>query len=411
MKILKNRNNIHMVFLFYWCILVMWQNIFGTSNRSELNVLIKLGLIVILVAYYLVHTKEYFIKRSMIYPTFVLVILVPLLCVETVTLDTAISYLFPCLFVFLTLIIGDKYEINQKQLISFFNIVIIVVAYMAIYAIVFCREQFLSAFSVTTAYNNELSSFLVSNHEYGLYLVCGITGCVVCLNLKRSLELRKRIPYIVALVLFVPNLILTYSRTSIFGMLCLLVVYLVLSEKSRIKNAIIIFFAIVVLLVCKIPQLRSYFLVIVLKNNRLAGRDNLLKLAMEYFKSGSTEQKLFGFGITNSRRFFELKTSHGSVHNAYLQILIYFGAIMLLFMIIFLILQLLDNFKLYRMDKFWGAICIAVLVMCICVMFVNTAFIFNSSIDSYFLTIFSIIIPKYVRNSIYAGTFNVDREE
>lgn len=48
--------------------------------------------------------------------------------------------------------------------------------------------------------------------------------------------------------------------------------------------------------------------------------------------------------------------------------------------------------------------------MCIAVMMTNTTFIFNSSIDSYFLTVFAVIVPKYARNSINVGTFEAEEK-
>lgn len=404
----NQKNNVHIVFLIYWCVLVVWQNISGSSNRSGMDLLIKLALIITLSLYCFFHTNRYVGRNFLYLVAFAIFLSIPFMSVEQISSNIMISYLFPCLFIFLTFVLGDKYEINKRQLITFFNVVIFVVVYMAIYAIIFCSEQFLSAFSLSSAYGHELSSFLPSNHEYGLYLVGGITGCFICLHLKRHLALRQRFPYIVALIFFIPNLILTYSRTSIFGMACILVIYVILSDKNKLKRVIIGVLTGAVVVVCSVPALRSFFMLIVFKNNNLAGRDTLSDLAIEFFRTGSVFKKLFGHGITESRIFFEQTTSHGSVHNAYLQILIYFGVIIFGFMIVFLISQLYANIKLYQKEKFWGAVCIAVLVMCICVMFVNTAYIFNSLIDSYFLTIISIIIPKYVRNSINAGTFDIE---
>lgn len=401
----SNQNNVHIIFLIYWCVLVLWQSISGAATRSGLDLIIKVGLIGVLAIYYVFHSKRYVGLNSLYWIVFSVFLLISFITAETFSTSTLIAYAFPCIFVFLAFVLGNHYEISKKQLIMFFNIVICVVVYMAIYAVLFCQDQFRSALSISSAYGNELTSFLISNHEYGLYLIGGITGCLICLSFKQDEPINKKLPYVIALIVFVPNLILTFSRTSLLGMMCILVMYLILGKKSKLKRAVAILSVLGITVICTVPVLRGFFFRIVFKENTMAGRDTLTKLAVNFFNEGTVAEKLFGHGITSSRHFFEDSTSHGSVHNAYLQILIYFGLAMFVLMILFLLTQLYANLNICRKNRFCGAICTAMISMSIAVMITNTACIFNSAIDSYFLTVFAIIIPKYVRNSINAGTF------
>ena len=75
-------------------------------------------------------------------------------------------------------------------------------------------------------------------------------------------------------------------------------------------------------------------------------------------------------------------------------------------MIIFLLSQLYANIMLMKKNRFMGAIFTAMLISASAMMFANTSIIFNSPIDSYFLTIVAIVVPKFARNSINSGEFD-----
>ena len=61
-----------------------------------------------------------------------------------------------------------------------------------------------------------------------------------------------------------------------------------------------------------------------------------------------------------------------------------------------------------KKDKFIGTIFTGFAFACIVPMLTTTATIFTSQVDSFFLTMFMIVIPKYVRNSIASETFYND---
>ena len=161
-----------------------------------------------------------------------------------------------------------------------------------------------------------------------------------------------------------------------------------------------IFTVIATLIIVITPEIREFIYEIVLKGNNLGSRETLFGSAIEYYKNGTIREKIFGFGINRPRTYFTELFGHGSIHNAYLQILLYFGASGLISLLIFLCVQMTNCFLVIKKDRFMGSVMLAILVMAIAMMFTNTSIMFMSSIDSYFLTVFSVVIPKYVKNSI-----------
>ena len=104
------------------------------------------------------------------------------------------------------------------------------------------------------------------------------------------------------------------------------------------------FVSVFALCIMFIPALRTFFYSIVFKGNASASRDVLFSMALDYYDEGNLVEKLWGQGITESRQFFERETSHGSVHNAYLQILLYFGVVVVIFIIALFVCQLYADF-------------------------------------------------------------------
>ncbi len=401
--IYKNRGKfLHIVFFIYWAVLVIWQNIGEYTAGTTMDTMLKMVLLLGLAASYFLNVQNAKIDwiHFLLLLIFIVTQIVTLYMELSLSLSLIVSYVFPSLLIFLSCVYGNNYKVIKKEYLVFLNCVIAVVAYTAIYAVIFKTEQFLSAFSISSAYGNELSSFFVSNHEYGMYLIAGIIGCIVCLELKKDEQLKHKIVYLLCILLFIPNLILTYSRTSIFAMVGFLIIYVMFRGKSKTKMLFIIGAVMVIIAFVLLDTFREFVLKIVLKENNLAGRDDLYKIAIEYFKDGNLVQQLFGRGIQATREHLEAEAAHESAHNAYLQILLYYGIVGLTFMLGFLAMRVISALRLISKDRFWGVLSLGLIAVCSLVMFSNTAFIFNSPIDSFFLTMFMIIMPKYLENSI-----------
>jgi O-antigen ligase len=164
--------------------------------------------------------------------------------------------------------------------------------------------------------------------------------------------------------------------------------------------------AVTLLAIIFIPEFHRFVFEIVLKGNNMAGRDELNQRAMEYFRNGTIVEKLFGHGIAASRAFFEKTTGHGSVHNAYLQVLVYYGVVGLIFVVAFLVTQIITCVKEMKRNRFVGVVSLGLVLASALIMTTTTSIIFNSSIDSFFVTMFMILVPKYVRNSVNSRRFD-----
>ena len=398
----KRKRFLPFALFIYWAVLVLWQNMGDYTARSSTDVVLKVCLLVWLFVWYIICIPVVRIKYwSMLW--FVLFLFSQLLTFSSekgTGLSIVVAYIFPAFFLFFSFIYGNQYKISKAQYVNFLHCIIAVAAYSAIYALIFKTEQFLSVFSISNAYGNELTSFFVSNHEYGMYMLGGIISCILCLELRKKEIFLKKITYVLCLILFIPNLILTFSRTSMLAMVIFLFLYFSFAGKVTGRWIFVISVMAIVIAWLSIEPARKFIYEIILKENNMAGRDDLYALAIQYFREGSLWQRLFGRGILESREYFEMMTDHGSVHNGYLQVLIYYGLTGLGFMVCFLMSQLIVTAKLIKKDRFVGVICFGLIAVCISLMFANTSIIFNSPIDSFFLTMFTIIVPKYLGNGI-----------
>lgn len=402
----KNKNGIIYLLIAYWVVLVAWQNISNATARTGFDTFLKAGLLVAFCIFFL-NASKLKLNLNIVLIFFIAVsLLITFILNESITLYSIISYFYPIVFMICVYGLGGNLTINKKQLLIFLNCIIAVVLYMVIYALIFKTSQFTTALRLNTAYGHELSSFLTSNHEYGLYLSMAIISSIICYDLKYDKPLKQKWFYIVVICLFLINLLLTFSRTSMLGAGIALIIYCIFGKKSFLKNILLILGLIAIVLIFTVSDLRDFFFKIVLKDGNLAGRDDLTDLAIYKFNNANVLQKLFGYGDTDIRLFFTNKLAHSSIHNAYLQILLSYGLIPLICLIVFLIYNIFYCFKLCKYNKFIGVLFLAIVLFGIAIMFTNTTILFMSPIDSYFLTIFVVVLPKYVGNTIIKKEFD-----
>ncbi len=395
--------NVSFMFVVYWGILVLWQNVSGAETRGTMDLLIKVGLMAYFVGFYLLRARAFNVKA------FLVVLLAMSLMITASTesqfsLSNIVAYAYPVIILFVVYGFGDNLQINRAQLLSFCKCIIGITLYAAIYAVIFCWDQFAGAISLKYAYGNELSSFFISNHEYGMYLVAAIIACTLCLDLSEKRGSLRKVYYLAVIAFLAVNLILTFSRTSMLGLAVFLLVYVIWGKKSARKWFLLLGVAVVALLAIS-PKLTEFVFNIVFKGNNAAGRDVLLEQGIRYYNGGDVAQKIFGYGIYETRDYFEKHFEHGSVHNAYLQVLLYYGVIGVGMLVCFLLSQLIGGARFCKKDRYVGAVSVGLLLSAMAMMFTNTAIIFTSSIDSFFLTMFFVLIPKYVRNSIRKQAF------
>lgn len=398
------RKNVSFMLLIYWTILVIWQNISKVQAKSSSDILIKSGLLIYFSLFYLRRARHISVK--IIWPFIMSAcVLITSLQETDFSVGLLLKYCYPVIFVTMVYAIGDKYEINRKQLISFYNGIILITMYCAVYAILFCTDQFANAFSITNAYGNELTSFFISPHEYGMYLAAGSISCLVCLRLDLTASVRKRVLYYVSLFILLLNLVLTFSRTTIFSVVIFLLIYIFFENRST-RRKMLILLVIALFVVLLTPMLRSFVFNIVMKGNDLGVREEIYTGVIDIYLESDDFEKIWGYGVNKTDIIIRTYFNKSSAHNAYLQILLNFGAVGLTFLLGFLASQILASLKLLRISRYFGGLSLGLCIMASAMMFTNTAIIFSSPIDSFFLTIFAFVVPKYVRNAIKNNRFD-----
>lgn len=391
----------------YWVILVLWQNVGSALLRGTADTLLKLILLIFL-------TVRFFAKGSLVRKNSFLIIcffgisqLLSFLLNDSSALNFGIiiSYVFPFLFILLTYGIGGEFFIHEEELEVLNRIVRLVCIYAIAYIVVFEPSQFIAAFTSKTGYGSELHSFFTSMYEFALYLFYAMVTCVMKIHKLRYESIRKRIPYYVMMFLFFGVQILTFSRTAILGTIAFLLIYTIFFLQSK-ESRVFLFVACTILaIIILYAPLRVYLFETVFKSGISNSRKKLMPLALSYFSEGDLLQKLFGHGISTTRAYFFTELDYASVHNGYLQVLIYYGIVGEVFLILFLCSQCIAALRIIKMDKYIGVLSLAMLSFAVLTMFPSTLVVFNSSIDCFFLTTMLIILPKYMRNAVYNRCF------
>ena len=248
----------------YWLILVVWQNVGDYIGSSSFALIIKLLLILYLTFNFMNGTVRVRVGSFLLWMGFALYTAILFLRTENaLSSSTLIYYCFPVLFSFLTLVCRTDAPINYKNYLLFLKLIIATVAYMALYSVLFRTAYFTRFFTLRVSYGHELTSFFISNHEYGMYLVFAITATMICYQntSKRS----SHALYLALLVLFAVNLAATLSRTSYLACIVIVAVFVALSKNSSIKRGFLIVSIAIIVFICAVPAIRNFAYTILLK--------------------------------------------------------------------------------------------------------------------------------------------------
>lgn len=396
MKIHLDKTNIVKPMVMYWIVLVVYKAFFPLDAKSTVDLVIKSLLLLYLIFSFIFYPSGKVGIKAIFFP-FVLCLLIPFLH-ESYTAKNVIIYAFVIIFTFLTMGNTKQYIITKDQLIWFYNTVIIVMVIASIYSAVFDTSKFLSVSGYTSAYGNELKSFFDSSHIYGLYLSGAIIACLICLDQVK--EISKRKYYYISLILLIPNLILTFSRTAIFSTAVFGIVYILLGKNKILKRSVIILSIAASIVVLTNDAVQKFLFSIVFKAGNMAGRDTLLNASMNIYNQLLIIDKIFGIGFTEVREELVSLTGWESAHNAYVEILLAFGILGIIWIFGLFFFLLFKYIRLFAIDKKWSVDFLCLLIWCFAMMLTNTFIIFTSSVDSYFLTIFAIVVPQFYANTL-----------
>lgn len=403
-KKIRNKFDICKIFVFYWIALIIWQNVFDSQNRGTVNAIVKVFLLVYL-------TFSFFrVRTSVNRNAFIMLLLFVLsqmitfvLCdADNVSLGIIVQYVYPSLLLLLVHCVGHDLFVTKKQVDKMNGYILIVLVISILYILLFEPSQYTTAINAqNSGYGHELCSFFTSMHEYAVYLFYGVAVCI-----NRIVDRTKgQLVYYILLVIFFATMIFTFSRTAIVACMAYIFVYSILNIQEKISKAVICSAIIFVIILSLKTSLYEYIFQVVWKSGEISSRDILTELAYNYLENGSVIEKIFGHGIAKTRAYFFATGEYGSIHNGYLQVLAYYGGVGLVFMLSYMLTQLRDIAKLFKIDKNVALSSLCMLIFCILAMIPQTFIVFTSSIDCYFITVMLLVIPKYQRNSVLVGQY------
>lgn len=401
------RKNIAHYIIFYWLFLLIWQNGFTSSLRGTADTIIKFLLLVYLSIGF-INNSGLKIQKCGIIPVviFISTMVFSLVFNDLFSpyfgFDIILYYVFPCIYVFFCYSMGNTLKLDSYEFRVINKIVILVALMGVLYTLIFEREQFILALNATNGYGNELHGFFSSMYEFALYLFYAIACCIREIDDCSSNGRRKKWYYYPLIGIFFFTMVLTFSRTAIISCIVYLLIYSLMNKQSKVRKMIIISSIIIVVLCLIIPQLREYIFETVWKSGISNSRERLYASAVDYYNSGTIVEKTLGRGVGETRRFFKEADGYASIHNGYLQSLIYYGWIGISWIVVMAIVQIKKIIKCSHYDKMLAVESFAFLAVALLTMMPTTVIVFNSSIDAFFLTSFMIVLPRYrMNNAIY----------
>lgn len=392
-----NKMNIVFVMSFYWLAIILWQWIRPVANRSLLDTIVKVGVFV----FVLVFASKYgnfgftFVAGSCLLLFIVTQAATLLIDQGNITSATIITVAFMIIQIIVFLFLLRNETISKNYLIKFCYFIYILAVIMAVYNVVFHSNRFFLTFaSGGGAYGSECKSFLYSNHEFGVYLSIGIISSIwLLINKKLNILL-----FIISIAFLFANLMSTYSRTAILGLLlALFFVLFFASTKAFVVYSVSIAAALIVIL--NNSTLYSIFIGKLMKGSfeqgALFDQGRATQYAGEWdsFQNASFFNKLFGYGYT--------MTGGEGGHNAYLTILNTGGIIMFSFFAFVIILGIYYSVKTIKVEKRTGGLMLGFVAFTLMYMVAQTPILFYSTMDSFFITMVAVLIPKYVYNHYY----------
>jgi hypothetical protein len=299
--------------------------------------------------------------------------------------------LYPAISIFVFIILLKKEKLEKKDLVNFLNLFVGAIVFMCIYNLYTNWFAMRNIFAVSSAYGNEMRSFLDSNHVFGFYIFIGIISCLVIINQCK----KKQKWYYFIIVFLAFNLITTFSRTSTMS---LIIFILLMSIQNANKKGLrtLMILGTVILLIFSIPPIEDYVIKVFFKlESGLSHRDEIYAVGWNIFKSGNI---LFGNGYDNPIEILRTRLDRGGFHNTYISLLAYGGIVMFSFFIGLIVFSLKIAMNIKKHDKFMGSVFLSLIISILSYSVAENMIFFFSSATYFIATCFCILIPLYYRN-------------
>jgi len=404
----KKEKNIISVMFVYWISIIIWQTIRPVGNRSLIDTAMKIALFFPLLSYGWKHEKM--TQNTVTFSYFLVFFITQMITLITDSGEVGLSQLITIVFMMMEVVIFLIFLFRETCRLSmiekFCSSLVIVAIVMSFYNMIFNFDTFIYTFSGGGgSYGHECASFLYSNHEFALYLSVSILSLFWSFFRKKTSVLK----FAVILTILALNLLSTYSRTAILGLIIALSILIFFYDKK-----IFIYFLIIGI-IALIVILNNEFLYKLVFKQVLKGtfenegvldeeRAGMYVHEMNAFLNGTWFQKIFGQGYAGASKY--------GGHDAYLIVLLTGGVCMMAFFLFIIAFGFYHAYQVLRRDKLLGAFLIGFIVFALLYMFAQTPILFYSSMDSFFVTMIAVMIPFYTSNGIrwetnfYEGTSN-----
>lgn len=391
------KSNIIMTMFWYWIIIIVWQYVRPVANRSLLDTAVKMGMFAVVVMYAMRNGQGIGLRGNIgngILLFFVTQLFTVFFDSGSMSMGNIITVVFMFAEIMVFLVMLDCEVITEEELTKFCKYLLVIALIMCVYNMTFYSGRFFATFSSGSTYGRECKSFLYSNHEFGIYLaVAIISSCWLSLERKMNWLL-----FLICAAVMGVNLLSTYSRTAISGCIAALFI-LIFFYSLRLFTIIAAGFGGIMLYITRMPILNSIIFGKIMKGSFVngqvldTGRSTMYAEEFQAFRDGSFLQILFGHGYAGREEF--------AGHDAYLSILLIGGIIMFMFFIAVILMGTNYALKTIRVNKSIGSLMVGYIVFTVLYMVAQTPILFFSSMDSFFITMLAIIIPKYIYNYYY----------
>lgn len=149
-----------------------------------------------------------------------------------ININDIINILAKVFNIFILFIVITKVRINKDHFIKFVKLVLFLGLISCIYNIVKNFDDMLNINNLASSYEAEFNSFFANRNQFGIFMVISMISTFFVLDKENKIIYKLLIP------IFIINLILTMSRTSILAIIIFIIVRecMNLTAKRALKN-------------------------------------------------------------------------------------------------------------------------------------------------------------------------------
>lgn len=401
------------VFLNFFTLIRLNYNI-KTSKAAGTDILVPAfgtGFIILFFFY----IKKIKISKPMIIQFALLILVTAVWCiVQIINIKNGNYYLFdilniPCkfvniLFLFILLI---NMDLDEKYIYNFMKCLILMGIVACVFNFIIYYQDILATLKIieidTKVYTPK--SFFAQKNQFAYFLFPCIISCVILL--VRNKKMIFKILYFFCILLFLFNIVLSASRTGLVVTLLFLGLYLLLNDRMKILQKVIVIAILGVLGIIGIfslykynPELLMNKLIRVDSVKTLTGRTKIWNIALDVAKE-NPETVLFGAGrFKGVEAVQNAKIKVTQFHNTYIEFFVSGGIMEVIYFISIYIFVFVKMIKSKKLDKKYKIIYVCMYVAYFVYMFSESLGRFSIGGSDCLGMIFFVTIPLLHANII-----------